>query len=515
VNERPYSVYRGERLLRRRRRRVLLGSAVGVIVLIVAIAGGSYLWAHAQWQKTQITDPDVIAALTSEPAEDLYPTPEGSMNILVLGIDHVGGTAIRSDSMMLVHTDPENGYLSILSLPRDLRVEVPGEGTQKLNYAYAHGGAELAIQTAEALTGVDVTQYLEVDFNAFKSLTEAVGGVYVDVDRHYLNLDTKYEMIDVRAGYQLLNGEDALDYVRYRIDENMDFGRQQRQQRFISALREQAMGWDLGLKLPGLVTALTSNIQTTVTFEQFLSLAYWAVTKLDGGRIRQITIVGAIKTIEGVSYVVPGEGKLEQAVVDFVTPPAATTTGQTTVATGSTAGSTDTTGTTGTTVPASEPVDSSQFITDPNRIADSSLWRQIAAGTPFSVMAPGYLPEGYVYHERNPEGGGGYDIDTGNGTAKGLKMVYQLIREDDPYDQYLGIMETTWLEAPAASAGRQFAYSGITYTVVGTANNTERIWWQKDGVLYWVSNTISHYLASSELVKVATSMMAIQSGAAD
>jgi hypothetical protein len=74
-------------------------------------------------------------------------------------------------------------------------------------------------------------------------------------------------------------------------------------------------------------------------------------------------------------------------------------------------------------------------------------------------------------------------------------------------------METDWLDAPAASPGRQVVYNGITYTVVGTYDSTERVWWKKDGVLYWVSNTISHYLKPDDLIKVAASMVDIQSGA--
>jgi hypothetical protein len=137
------------------------------------------------------------------------------------------------------------------------------------------------------------------------------------------------------------------------------------------------------------------------------------------------------------------------------------------------------------------------------------VWQQIAAEIPFQVMAPGYLPADYYLHDRNPQSGPGYDIDTGGGTAKGLKMVYQLRRNGEPQPQYLGIMETTWLDAPAAAPGQQVTYNGVTYTVVGTYDQVERVWWVKDGVLYWVSNTLLHYLDSDELIKVAASMMNI------
>jgi hypothetical protein len=353
---------------------------------------------------------------------------------------------------------------------------------------------------------VDVTHYMEIDMNAFKALTDAVGGVYVDVDKHYLQQDWAYEIADIWAGYQLLDGAQALDYVRFRHDDNMDFGRQQRQQRFLAALREQMMKWDMGLKLPKVISALTDNIRTQISFEEMRNLVYWAARKLGSMQIRQIAVVGSIQTIDGESFVVADQTVLAQKVADFATAPSAGGSA-TTVATASSGASTATSAAT-----SSYSVDASQFITNPDSVANASLWRQIAAQTPFKIMAPGYLPENYVYLERNPEGGGGYDINTGGGTKKGLKMVYQLNRDGKAFQQYLGIMETDWVDAPAATAGRQVVYNDITYTVVGTYDQTERVWWKKDGVLYWVSNTILHYLKPEELIQVAASMMTIETG---
>jgi LCP family protein required for cell wall assembly len=502
VKYRPYSVYKAERFMRRRRRRVLFG-IVGLVVTILVVVGASYLWTYIQYRKTQEHNPEVVAALADNTNANLFPAPAGTMNILVLGIDNRGWEMKRSDSMMIIHADPKANYLSILSLPRDLWVEVPGNGMQKLNFAYAKGGTKLAIQTAQKLTGVDITDTLEIDLAAFSALTDAVGGVYIDVDKHYLQQDWQYEMIDQVAGYQLLNGEQALDYVRYRKDNNMDFGRQQRQQRFLAALREQAMGWSLGTKLPSIIKAMTSNITTTVDWGEVQNLAYWMVTKLRGGQIRQIAVVGGIEMRGTESVVIPKAGTLEQKVADFATAPSASGS-DTTSATASSGGTTVTT-----TAPL-ETVDSSMFITNPDSVADAAMWKQIASQSSFKVMAPGYLPAEYAYQDRNPLTGANYDINAGGGTKKGLKMVYKLQRENT--DQYLGIMETDWLEAPAATPGRQFTYNGITYTVVGTYDQTERVWWKKDGVLYWVSNTLLHYLKAEELVKVAASMMTIETG---
>ncbi|OFW57457.1 MAG: hypothetical protein A2133_06730 [Actinobacteria bacterium RBG_16_64_13] len=381
-------------------------------------------------------------------------------------------------------------------------MEVPGNGTRKLNWAYAHGGAPLALETVQALTNVDVAEYVQIDFQAFSDLTDKLGGVYVDVDRRYYNDDPEkdYEFIKISPGYQLLSGADALDYVRFRHDRNSDFGRMSRQQRFLTAVREQAMGWNLATKLPGLVSSLFDNLRTTMGANDMISLAYWGV-RLDGSRIRQVSVIGDIRTVDGVSYVIPEEGAIEEAVHELMTPPSASGSGQTT-ASAMGANSTTTTA-----------IDTSVFITDPDAIENSRLWKQYAAAARFQVMAPGYLPEGYAYVDKNPASPGSYDIVVdGDKTMPAIKMVYRLTRNGEVTDQYMGIMQTTWLEAPAAAEGREYQYNGMTFTVVGTSQNTDHVWWVKDGVLYWVSNTLSYFLNAKELLKVAESMIVIPSG---
>ena len=86
-----------------------------------------------------------------------------------------------------MHVDPKKNFVSTLSLPRDLRVEIPGHGVNKLNASYAIGGPALVIRTVKQATGVNVDHFLQVDFAAFQELTDSVGGVYIDVDRKYFN----------------------------------------------------------------------------------------------------------------------------------------------------------------------------------------------------------------------------------------------------------------------------------------------------------------------------------------
>ena len=296
---------------RHRWKRIVLWTLLGLIVLALAAGGGSYLWFRGQVAgANQRVAPEVKAALEEKPSSTIVSVPvtvasPSAMNLLVLGSDHRETDEEqygRSDTIMLVHIDPGADYLSVMSLPRDLRVEVPGYGLEKINSAFAFGGPALTIKTVEQLTGVDINHYLEVDFNAFRDITNSLDGVYVDVDRRYYNDDPDWELIKLAPGYQLLKGDDALDYVRFRHDFNMDFGRMERQQRFLSAMREQAMGWNLPFKLPGLVSALFKNVDTDLGANDILKLAYWGV-RLDGDRIRQISVIGSTDTIGGVSYV--------------------------------------------------------------------------------------------------------------------------------------------------------------------------------------------------------------------
>lgn len=174
--------------------------------------------------------------------------------ILVLGSDKRSGTPGdpgRSDTSLLLRVDPEKNFLSVLSLPRDLQVPIPGYGTTKLNEAYSYGeqakeggGPELAIKTIKNFLGINVNHVVNVDFEGFYEAVNAIDCVYVDVDRRYfhtnegLNPADYYAEIDVPAGYSKLCGYKALQYVRYRHNDN-DLVRGARQQDFIREARQR------------------------------------------------------------------------------------------------------------------------------------------------------------------------------------------------------------------------------------------------------------------------------------
>ena len=211
LNQKPYTIYNVDGRRRRSWGRVLLWICAGLVVLALAAGGSSYLWFHhVVGGANARVDAGAKTALTSTPkttfVSPAVPESPGAMDILVLGSDNHGNeTNGRSDTLMLVHVDPGQNYLSILSIPRDLRVSIPGRGLDKINAAYAYGGAALSITTIKEVTGINVNHYVEVSFSAFEGLTNALGGVYVDVDRRYYNDDPTRELIKLAPGTTLLN----------------------------------------------------------------------------------------------------------------------------------------------------------------------------------------------------------------------------------------------------------------------------------------------------------------------
>jgi LCP family protein required for cell wall assembly len=568
---------------------------------VAGVAAGYYLWLNAkvsaandrvsdEVRQALAEDPETTAPLTASTIAGPGPTtidnqaPESpdAMNILLVGSDRRSSTGKAyglSDTIMLVHVDPGNNYMSTISFPRDLRVDLKGYGKQKLNAAYSYGGPALSIRTIQSLTGVDIDHYLEVDFTAFRDMTDKLGGVYLEVDRRYYYNGGAYEMIDLQPGYRLLRGADALDYVRFRHDGNMDFGRMERQQRFLNAIRQQAMSWDLGLKLPGLVSAFFGNVTTDLGTNDFLKLAWWGV-RLDGSRMRQVTLRGTTQTINGGSYVIASKEKIAAAMETFLTVPAggsaeataspgsgtATTSaavspltgaeldvlnatapsGSASVAADFLRGQGATVVTVGNSVqkvgatqvwyPAGASVLAKKVaaavrttkIGESSAVArvtvvlggdfsppggstsagsplDAAVWRGVARRVSFAVQAPSHIPSQYTISKRPPNNATIYEIKAGGDNRPILVMLYKL----KGADQYMNITETSWLDAPLASPGKEVTHDGTVFTVVFTADKVERVWWKSDGVLYWVSNTLSHMANEDELLAVAESMVVV------
>jgi polyisoprenyl-teichoic acid--peptidoglycan teichoic acid transferase len=175
-----------------------------------------------------------------------------AQTIMILGSDQRFGDKKlglkpRSDTIILVRLDPDKEATAVMSVPRDLKVKIPGHGTDKINAAYELGGPRLTVKTVKSLFAkpgqpFKINHVVNVNFGGFRKVVNYIGGVYVDIDRHYFNDNSggeNYATIDVQPGYQKLKGQDALDYVRYRHGDN-DLVRAARQQDFLRQLRNAA-----------------------------------------------------------------------------------------------------------------------------------------------------------------------------------------------------------------------------------------------------------------------------------
>jgi polyisoprenyl-teichoic acid--peptidoglycan teichoic acid transferase len=223
-------------------RRYLLGA------MLIVLASASATGVAAFEELDSVVDA-FKRGQTLELDDELQKADAGKpQTIMLIGSDTRGkgardytGQRGLSDTMMLVRLDPSKKQIAVLSLPRDLKVRIPGHGVDKLNAAYALGGAKLTLKTVKEFTGLGVNHVVNVDFRGFRKAVNSLGCVWVDVDRRYFNDNTtgeQYATIDINPGYQKLCDQDALDYVRYRHTDN-DLVRAARQQDFLRSLKSQ------------------------------------------------------------------------------------------------------------------------------------------------------------------------------------------------------------------------------------------------------------------------------------
>jgi LCP family protein required for cell wall assembly len=205
-------------------------------------------------------------------------------NILILGSDkraNLKEDPGRSDTTILLRLDPDKETIAAMSIPRDLKVEIPGVGTEKFNAAYAYGGPKLTLQVVKELTGLKINHVVNVDFLGFVQAVDAIGCVFTDVDRRYYHSNAglapseQYSEINIQPGYQKLCGKKALEYVRYRHTDT-DIVRSARQQDFISSARGQVSIQDLVFDQSNLIDIFTeyttSDISDKETMLEVLKL---------------------------------------------------------------------------------------------------------------------------------------------------------------------------------------------------------------------------------------------------
>jgi polyisoprenyl-teichoic acid--peptidoglycan teichoic acid transferase len=308
---------------RRRGRRWLRVAIVVVLVAVLVLAVWSLLGylAFRSGVKEANARLDSRAYAALAPQDGLVLTNPST--ILVLGTDE--GPAregpFRSDAIMLVRTDPDEHRIALLSIPRDLRVEIPGRGPDKVNAAYAYGGPTLTVRTVEALTGVPINHVVVVDFSKFKEVIETLGGVTINVPAPILSnkFDCPFSTQArcdrwpgwrFRPGEQTMDGRRALIYARVRVNQldpsENDITRGERQQAVVQALADEITSFGTFLRMPFIGDELAAPLATDLSANQFLQLG-WVKRRTPSSGLLRCRLGGSLADIDGQSFIIGNE----------------------------------------------------------------------------------------------------------------------------------------------------------------------------------------------------------------
>ena len=462
-------------------KRFLLGALV--IVACSASATAVAAWHEVDRVISAIKGTTHIKGIETE----IDPADAGKpQTILLMGSDKRNKNAIdvrngaigspRSDTMILMRLDPSKSATALLSLPRDLKVHIPGYGVDKLNAAYSEGGARLTVRTIKAVTGLHINHVINVDFHGFSKAVNALGCAYVDVDRRYFNASNAYAKIDIQAGYQKLCGQDALSYVRYRHEDN-DLVRAARQQDFLRQIKQQVGAFGIinrrGKLLHIFSKYTSSDLDSSSGILRLLKLAIASA----GHPIREVHFHAKI----GPSYVTARPSVIHKVVRQFLGVKAST-----------------------------GPRPSAPRTSRSRHRSRTQMQNVAAAGREvaleainqkvrvFPVWFPTRLtpsagitrpPQVYTLEDRHHKSHAAYRIVIPKGTI----------------GEYYGLQGTTWMNPPILNGPHETRkIHGRRFDLYFDGSRLRLIAWRGKSAVYWLSNTLPLSVSNREMIAIAS-----------
>ena len=462
-------------------KRILLGA----FLIVLAAAGATSVAAFHEVNR-------VVNAFRESPQLQLggglaIPAPGKPQTIMLIGSDvrvkgasgYGGGQ--RSDTIILIRLDPSKKATALLSIPRDLKVSIPGHGIAKINEAYADGGAKLTLETVKEITGLRINHVISVNFLGFVDAVNRLGCVYMDIDHRYYNPGGSYAAINLQPGYQRICGRDALSFVRFRHTDT-DIVRGSRQQQFLGQMKQQigigALFRDRAnlLKIFGKYTR--SDIHSTSAVLRLLKLALASAKN----PIQQIPFDGTL----GASYVFASDSQMHKMAREFI--------GVETQSSAATKAKTN-----------SSHHRRRKHGTNPANfglIDASSIGRNMALQT---VSAGAQLP---VYYPRLIASG---DMPLAPPRAysfisKNHKHfpAYRMVIKGRGLGQYWGIQGLTVKNPPILKGAHEVRhYHGQEYDLYFEGHVTRTVTWKTKRAVYWVQNTLSGELTENQMVTIA------------
>ena len=283
---------------RQRKRHPIRNTFIVVLVVLIAWVGALVWAANSAWSH--------VVKVPAEPTSANRPAAGSGKNYLLVGSDSRAGLTKaqrkafatgyaaggRTDTIMLLHIPGNSEKPTLVSLPRDSYVPIPGHNRNKINAAYSFGGAKLLMDTVEQVSGLRMDGYIEIGFGGFAKVVDTAGGVNICV-KHAMN--DKKAGINLKPGCQDMDGRVALGYVRARYSDPLgDLGRVQRQRQFLGALMKKAATPGNAL-LPWQLNAFGSSVASSLTVDQNDSMlevgkALWALRGISQGNGQSITM---------------------------------------------------------------------------------------------------------------------------------------------------------------------------------------------------------------------------------
>jgi LCP family protein required for cell wall assembly len=496
-------------------------AALAAVVVIGCVAATTAVAALLQFKQ-------IATYLSATPAlkdaEVVVPNPGQPQTILIIGSDHRAGSSFSSantDTMMLVRLDPSSSTINVISVPRDLRVSIPGDGTAKLNSAYSVGGPNLleTVIRQQVFPGLKVNHIVDINFGGFQDLVNAIGCVYTDVDHRYYNntAQTDYSSIDLQAGYQKLCGADALSFVRFRHTDS-DIVRNARQQDFIRWAKDQygvaklIANRDTLLKIFGQHTETDRSLHTTDGLINLFNLVAFSA----GHTIKQIPFPAVFLpcpvTAAGQTpcYVGAQPGAEQSAYRQFMTPTTGASLATVAAKSAKSAKSTKKAG-------PPPPPHAAGLVADPTdgkaqalalaKLGMAVYYPRMIDGdseyctdltqdcydypNPASVYDGSY-PRGYVLHDQG-----------------GVRhLAYRMTLVINPaLGEYYGVQGTTWRDPPILSNPEQTrTVDGKRLLIFVNGHHITLVGWRTPQAAYWISNTLTNNLSNAAMIDIAASL---------
>ncbi|MFL5894322.1 MAG: LCP family protein [Thermoleophilaceae bacterium] len=417
--------------------------------------------------------------------------PGKPQTILLIGSDKRSKYAIDarrgligkplSDTMILMRLDPSKGATALLSLPRDLKVRIPGHGIDKLNAAYSEGGARLTVRTIKGLTHIHINHVINIQFGGFSKAVNALGCVFVDVDRRYYNQSNAYAKIDVQPGYQRLCGPDALAYVRYRHEDN-DLVRATRQQDFLRQVKQQVTAFGLIGKRDKLLHIFSrytaSDLDSRKGILRLLRLAIASA----GKPIREVHFRAKI----GPSYVYARPSVVAKTIKLFL-------------------GVQQSAGPRGRLEPAGRKARRRA------RLQAANLENAGPAGRDWALQAinekvhvfPVWYPTRRTLGSLFLAEPRVYRIDTRQGKHY---AAYRMVIKKGIVGEYYGIQGTTWMRPPLLkSPSETRRIHGRKFDLYFDGTRLRLVAWRGKHTVYWLSNTLLLSLSNKQMLSIAAS----------